>query len=105
MSLEATSDRFDCEGDDDFFVTREAEQDAESVREILERVRDVARRAAAELIALKVVEYNVAGFENACGYQPGFRLTPQQMTEQMEHEAVNAFVPWLTSPVKELVEE
>jgi hypothetical protein len=98
-------DRFQYEADTDDANRREYEAQAEQVRDLMEPVLAAATRAAERIVALNLANREIPGFENACGWQPGIRLTNQQMIDQMVAETRQSFTAWLIDPVKELVEQ
>ena len=64
-----------------------------------------AERAAQRLIALRVVNRTLPGFENECGWQPETRISDADLIAQIQSDVRGAFTPWLTDELQKRLEQ
>lgn len=103
MSL--SDDRCELDTEDDREQRAEYDADAETVRDLLAPILAAAERAAEKLIALRVVNSTLPGFENECGWQPATRVSDADVIAQIQSDVRGAFIPWLTDELQKRLEQ
>lgn len=104
MSLHS-DDRTELDTEDDREQRAEIEADAERITGILAPVLEAAERAARKLIAARVTDPTLPGFENQCGWQEARRLDDEALVATISAEVRGAFTAWLTDELKARLEQ
>ena len=78
---------------------------AEQFRETIDIVLAAAEKAAAAMDKAGMIDRWVPGYPTPTGFQPGLRLTREQVLQHIRADVRGAFVAWLEDGVKFEVEE
>ncbi len=105
MMAVTDTERFEREDEYEDSAEREAREQAERVRDIIDDVRAAAELAVTKLKALNVLDQWAAGEVTPCGFQKGRYVPDESMIDQVRSDAAGSLIPWLREDVKALVEE
>lgn len=103
--MQADTERFERDNEYEGCAEREAQENAETWREIMAPVEAAAERAASEMIRRKLVDRFIPGAPTPLGFEAGRNARDECISEQILSDVRGAFLAWLPDDVKALVEE
>jgi hypothetical protein len=105
MTSLQTDDRTEREDEYEGSAERELSERAEHIDDLLDTLLMDVERLGRRLLSQRVIEHELAGFDNEFGFQPARRASDEEVLAQMRADVRGAFTAWLTKDLKERLEQ